>query len=63
VRFVFTGFVSPAATLMAGYMLDRTGTHLLSFTVVGAICLIGVPIAFLLPHPGMQPSRPPGVAY
>ena len=62
VRFAFTGFVAPSAVWIAGYMYDWTGGHTLSFLLVGTICLLGVPLAFWLPHPGEAPEPVPSAA-
>ena len=62
IRFAFTGFVSPSASLLAGYMYDWTGDHTLGFMVMGTICLLGVPLAFWLRHPGEAPEPVPSTA-
>lgn len=56
IRFAITGLVSPWASTVAGLMFDWTGAHVLGFTVVAIICLMGSPVSYMLPHPGRAPQ-------
>ena len=56
IRFAVTGLVSPWASTVAGLMGDWSGSHVLAFTVVAAICLAGSPVSYWLPHPGRAPQ-------
>jgi len=62
IRFAITGLVSPWASTVAGLMFDWTGAHVLGFTVVAIICLMGSPVSYMLPHPGRAPQPALGAA-
>ena len=56
IRFAITGLVSPWASTVAGLTYDWSGTHVLAFTVVAVICLVGSPVSYWLPYPGRAPQ-------
>ena len=60
IRFAITGVISPAAPTVAGVLSDWSGSHVLTFSVMAACCLVGAAVAFGLRAPvlGARPVAP-----
>lgn len=56
-RFMITGFISPAAPWIVGFISDRTGSYSVSFLVLASACLAAAMIAAFLPE--ASPRRGP----
>ena len=59
-RFAITGAISPAAPTLAGMLSDSSGSHVLTFSIMAAGCLVGAFVAFGLRAPilGSRPIAP-----
>ena len=62
IRFAITGAISPAAPLLAGVLSDWSGSHVLTLSILTALCLAGAFVAFGLHAPvlGARPIAPVG---
>ena len=61
-RFAITGAISPAAPFLAGLLSDRSGSHVLTLSILSGLCLAGAFVAFGLRAPvlGARPIPPVG---
>ncbi len=60
IRFAITGVVAPASPTLAGMLSDWSGSHVLSFSIMATVCLLGALVAFGLRAPvlGARPIAP-----